>query len=225
MNQDFIHTRYGSVTDGCYEASRAAVLSGLPMSTIYGWARKGLVTPSVSSVKTKYWSYADLMVLRVVYWLRHSKMVESDIVAASPMGEVRKALQELERLSLDVWDENHRGQSPLRVDRSGRIHIVTDGGVQTPTRQIAIGEALDLLGPLIVESRRGPDLIRPRPRLRIIPGKVSGEPHIVDSRITTKSLAALFERYGDIRTVSALYPDKPPEAIAEAIEFERSLAA
>ncbi len=50
--------------DGCYDARRTAALSGVPRSTVYDWARKGIVVPSISPEREKLWSYADLMALR-----------------------------------------------------------------------------------------------------------------------------------------------------------------
>jgi len=47
--------------DGCYEAPRAAALSGVPVSTVYYWARTRVVVPTVSPERKKLWSYADLM--------------------------------------------------------------------------------------------------------------------------------------------------------------------
>jgi phage terminase Nu1 subunit (DNA packaging protein) len=62
-----------SASDGCYEAARAAALSGVSKTTVYWWARQGIVLLSVSPVREKLWSYSDLMALRVVSWLRHPK--------------------------------------------------------------------------------------------------------------------------------------------------------
>ena len=66
---------------------------------------------------------------------------------------------------------------------------------------------------------------RPRPNLRIVPGRVSGEPHLAKSRITTLSAAALYQNLGDLAAVAALYPGFGVEAFKDAVEFERSLAA
>jgi hypothetical protein len=52
--------------DGCYDARRAAALSGVPRSTVYDWARRDIVVPSISPEREKLWSYADLMALRIV---------------------------------------------------------------------------------------------------------------------------------------------------------------
>lgn len=84
---------------------------------------------------------------------------------------------------------------------------------------------LDLLGPFEVGDDQGPDLIRPRSRLRIIPGKVSGEPHLENSRITTRAIAALYQRMGDAASAAALYPEVACETVEQAIDLEHDLAA
>ncbi|MGK2959094.1 MAG: hypothetical protein ACSLFB_12010 [Acidimicrobiales bacterium] len=66
--------------DGCYNARRTAALSGVPRSTVYDWALKGVVVPSISPEREKLWSYADLMALRIVSWLRHPKSLAGDAV-------------------------------------------------------------------------------------------------------------------------------------------------
>lgn len=213
-----------AASEGVYEARRAAALAGVPVSTVYDWARKGVVVPGVSPVRQKLWSYADLMALRIVSWLRHPKEAPEGTLPASPMPEVRRALARLDELGLDPWVEESR--SPLRVDRTGRIYVVPpDGRVETVEGQALLGEWLDLLGPFEVGANRGPDLRRPRVQLRIVPGKCSGEPHLAGSRITTLAVAALAERGYDLAAIARLYPAESPEALAEAIELEQQLAA
>lgn len=209
---------------GCYDAGRAAALSGVPKSTVYHWARQQVVIPTVSPNRQKLWSYADLMALRIVYWLRHPKQGKVDKVPASPMSQVREALEELEQRNLDIWADNGQPGSPLRVDRGGRIHL-TDGWSAGIQGQMSLAGVLDLLGPFGNGKHRGPDLIRPRPGIRIIPGKVSGEPHLIDSRITTRSVAAVYKRVRDLNAVVALYPGMAPETIGQAIDLEHALAA
>lgn len=89
--------------DGCYEALRAAALSGVPHSTVYDWARKGLVVPSTSVEREMLWSYADLMALRIVSWLRHPKGPHDEQHPASAMHHVREAFRLLDRRGLDLW--------------------------------------------------------------------------------------------------------------------------
>ncbi len=224
-NRGVLSDRIRAAFDGCYEARRAAALSGVPLSTVYHWARAGIVEPSVSPTRVKLWSYADLMGLRVVYWLRHPKQSRNREIAASPMSQVRRALDEMESRGLDIWDDSaDEPDSPLRVDQSGRIWVQADGVVETDGQQ-ALPETLDLLGPFEFGQLRGPDLLRPRPRLRIVPGKMSGEPHLAGSRITTQVAAALYEHIPDVGRIAGLYAGVDSGMFEEAIEFEHSLAA
>lgn len=210
--------------EGCYEAPRAAALSGVPVSTVYYWARTGVIIPSVSPSKPKRWSYADLIGLRIVYWLRHPKPFESEPVPASPMNDVRRALAELDDLGLDIWSSSYEGpRTPLQVDRSGKVYVDTGPMMETTHREGVLEETLDLLGPFEIDGGRGPDLVQPRPHLRIVPGKVSGEPHLDHSRITTQTISALYDRFGDLARVISFYPDVDPEAITEAIDLEQQL--
>lgn len=220
-----LSARVKAAFEGCYDGTRAAALAGVPVSTVYLWARSGIVEPSVSPTRIKLWSYADLMALRIVYWLRHPKKGRDSEVAASPMPCVRAALAELERRGLDIWDDRGgRPDSPLRVDSSATIFILDDD-VSRVDGQRHLGSMLDLLGPFECDGQRGPDLVRPRPHLRIIPGRVSGEPHLAGSRITTQVAAALHRNIKDVKKIAALYPGFDASIFEEAIEFEYSLAA
>lgn len=208
--------------DGCYDARRASALSGIPRSTIYDWARKGVVVPSISPEREKLWSYADLMALRVVSWLRHPKRLADDVRPASAMRDVRVALVQLDEQGLDLWDGGV-GASPLYVDPTGRIVIVTGEVASDLSGQGVLSEWLDLLGPFEGTDGAGPDLRRPREHLRIVPGKCAGEPHLAGTRLTTITVAALAGRGFTLDDVARLYPDESSESLAEAIDLERSL--
>ena len=113
-----------SASAGCYEAARAAALSGVRKRTVYWWARQGIVVPSVSPVREKLWSYSDLMALRVVSWLRQPNAAGNDVdLPASPMPNVRKALALLDELGLDLWSQGAGAGSPLLVGRAGQIYV------------------------------------------------------------------------------------------------------
>lgn len=218
-------TRGVAVYEGCYEAPRAAALSGVPISTVYDWARKEIVVPSVSAEREKLWSYADLMALRIVYWLRHPK-AGTETVPASPMPEVRRALGRLDEMGLDIWASHGTRPSPLLVDRTARIYIAAADELVDAHGQQVMADCLDLLAPFLDGGDvRGPDLRRPRPRLRIVPGKCAGEPHLRGTRLTTQTLAALVDRGYDVDGVHRLYPDQDLEAISEAIDLERQLGS
>lgn len=215
-----------AAADGCYDAGRAAALSGVPRTTVYWWARHNIVVPSVSSVQEKLWSYSDLMALRIVSWLRHPKPTEDGELPASPMPKVRRALALLDELGLDPWSPEAVGLSPLMVDRAGKLYIRTPDAVLDLRRQPALlsADVLGLTAPFDAAGGHGPDLMRPRPHLRIVPSKVAGEPHIEHSRLTTQTVAALAERGYRAGQIAAMY-DEPEHAVMEAIDLERQLAA
>lgn len=217
-----------SAFDGCYEAERAAALAGVPVSTLYYWARNGVVTPSLSQTRPKLWSYADLMALRIVYWLRHPKDTDDGPVPASPMNQVRWALETLDARGADLWAPSQlTAKSPLLVDRHGRIYLESDDLVDSTGSVPFLGrEYLDLLGPFDSGvGLIGPDLRVPRPHLRIVPGRMSGQPHLEHSRLTTSSVAALGHRGYELSAIRALYPDESAEGLGEAIDLEDHLAA
>ena len=84
-------------------------------------------------------------------------------------------------------------------------------------------EWLDLIAPFSTGESRGPDLYAPRPSLRIIPGKLSGSPHIEKTRIETIALAALEVRGLSESKIAKLYPLAPRHAIDEALDLEHQL--
>jgi uncharacterized protein (DUF433 family) len=84
---------------------------------------------------------------------------------------------------------------------------------------------LDLLAPFAShEGLRGPDLSVPRPRLRIVPGKLGGSPHVVHTRLESQVLGALADSGLGQAKIYRLYPDVEPAAIEDALDLERQLA-
>lgn len=199
---------------GAYEAARAAALSGVPKSTVYDWARKAVVTPSISTSREKLWSYGDLLTLRLVRWLRIDK---PDAARRTAMAEVRQAL---DRFGDDLWRETDRGEDrpTVAVTADGTVIHVERG--ETASGQQAMQDALDLFAPF----EHGVDLRQPDEHLRIAPGRCSGEPHLAGTRLTTRTVAALAARGYDLEMIGRLYPDEDPVALDEALRLEEKLA-
>lgn len=213
-----------AASEGCYDAARTAALSGVPKSTVYYWARTEVISPSVSPVREMLWSYADLMALRIVSWLRHPKESDDGVHPASPMPEVRRALKALDKRGLDLWSPDAVPWSPLVVDRKGKIHIRYRGDVADLAGQAPLDtQWLDPLAAFEADGGNGPNLLAPRPHIRIVPARVAGEPHVVDSRLTTLSLAALASRGMSVSRIAKLY-DVEAEVVDEALDLERQLA-
>ena len=202
---------------------------GIPLSTLYYWAKTGVVVPSISPVREKLWSYADLMAVRIVSWLRHPKDSGEAVVPGTTMAEVRRALDILAEADIDLWRSDpglsRRQGSPLLVDVAGRIWVrLGDGYVDSRGNGTlrALDDTLDLLGPFGVAGHAGPDLLAPRPSLRIVPLKVAGEPHVAGSRITSRSLAALERRGFGTDEIASMYA-LDPAVVDEALDLERQL--
>lgn len=208
---------------GAYTAERAAALSGVPKSTVHHWARKEWLVPSVSPTRVKLWSYTDLMGLRAIYWLRHPKpTVDGEEIPPTPMSVVREALAELDRIDLDLWDEEHGFM--VRVSRDGEVYVGPENESVPLGGQLPL-ENLDLIEPFESEAGiRGPDLYAPRPRLRIIAGKLAGAPHLQRTRLETEALAAIASRGVTKAKLYTLYPSFDKAAIEEALDLEAQLS-
>ncbi len=207
---------------GAYPTERAAALAGIPKSTVNYWAREGILRPSVSPDRVRLWSYSDLMGLRVIAWLRRRKGEEGGpVIPSSSMPAVRHALGQLDELDLSPWDAD---SGPLvAVDRTGRIYVKSQVGAETPDRQLSDPDVFNVLVEFDGGTIRGPDLLRPRPSLRIIPGKLGGAPHIERTRLETQALAALARRGVERGDIYRLYEIAAPAAIDDALDLEKQL--
>ena len=210
---------------GAYTAERAAALSGVPRSTVHYWARHEILVPSVSPTKVKLWSYTDLMGLRTIYWLRQRKVTtEGWQVPATAMPAVRQALSLLRALDLELWTED--GGPSVAVDPGGLIFVEREpGDVESVAGERPLHpDLLNLIMPFTTRSTRGPDLQKPREHLRIVPGKLSGSPHLAHTRLETVTIAALRERGFEQDGIERLYPKVEPIGLLEALDLERQLS-
>jgi uncharacterized protein (DUF433 family) len=206
-----------------YTAERAASLAGVPLRTVYHWAQTGLVRPSVSAYKIMRWSYADLLILRLVEWLRRDKPYPK--IPRTSMKLIRQTLDRVPDLGdklldrgLDVWITPG---GTLVFESLNGLHVPLGKGIA----QQLVDVRLDLVRPFeITPGLKGPNLVVPRPTLRIVPGKLSGEPHVLDTRIPTVLVASLSREGYRTEQISELYPELTAANIEEAIDLERQLA-
>ena len=109
-----------------YPAERAAALAGVPLRTLYYWAETELVVPSVSRTKLMRWSYADLLVVRLVDWLRQEK---ADVkIPRTSMRKLRATLERMEGLGGQLFT---RGVE-VYVDRKGGLVFEGVDGLYIP---------------------------------------------------------------------------------------------
>lgn len=166
------------------------------------------------------------MALRIVAWLRKPEGSEEARLPASPMGQVRLALSQLASMGIDLWSEDQPGQASLVVDERGALFLRTEQGFTDVRGNSALPaeRRFGLLDPFEYEGHTGPDLVRPRPHLRIVPNRVAGEPHLEHTRLTTQTLAGLADRGYSSRLLADMY-EVPEEAVAEAVDLESTLRA
>jgi uncharacterized protein (DUF433 family)/DNA-binding transcriptional MerR regulator len=205
---------------GVYASDRAAALSGVPKSTLYYWARNDVWTASLSGGRPKLWTYSDLLALRVIYWLRHDRPEAT----RSRMTEVRRMLQALDGAGERLGAPGVR----ILAAPNGQITIETGNVLWSPLvgghRQVTHDGLLDVLAEFPTnEGTIGPNLVEPRPSLRIIPGKLAGEPHVAGTRIPSRSIAALADDGLATEQIGRLYPDLSQTNIRECLDLERQL--
>jgi uncharacterized protein (DUF433 family) len=211
---------------GAYSADRAAALSGVPKSTIHWWARHDVLIPSISAERVRLWSFSDLMGLRIIYWLRQTKEApDGAMVPATTMPAVRRALRQVAELDLLLWSEE---TGPVvRVDRGGSVIVDAADGPEAAHRQrrFAHEDLLSVTDPFrALNGAQGPDLHAPRPRLRIVPGKLGGSPHVAHTRLESQAIGALATGGLPVAKIYELYPSVDPSAIDQALDLERQLA-
>jgi uncharacterized protein (DUF433 family) len=206
---------------GAYPAERAAALSGVPKSTLYYWARKGHLVPSVAQ-KPMLWSYMDLLALRTVYWLRQPKVAFDREVPPTSMPKVKRALEQLKALDLELFEE---GRPVVAVTLAGEVAINADAvALQLVSGQHLNRDLVNIVGPFEgLEGTKGPDLLWPRPTLRIVPRKISGAPHIAGTRVPTQSIFALAERGLSVGQIANIYPFVGRDSLRDSIDLEKQL--
>lgn len=208
---------------GAYTTDRAAGLAGVPLSTLHYWTREGIWTPSISATKVKLWSFSDLLGLRLIDWLRQDK--EDIRLPRSSMTKIRRALSSTESFGERLAERTLE----VLVDAKGGIVLGEGDGLFIALKGGALQSMIDSRIDLIdaYQSRSGinaPHLSTPRSTLRIVPGKLSGEPHVAGTRIETRVIAALRSRGFDASRVRELYPVLTEENIDEAFDLEDQLA-
>jgi uncharacterized protein (DUF433 family) len=87
-----------------------------------------------------------------------------------------------------------------------------------------VADAINLIAPFSTkEGLRGLDLVQPRPDLRIVPGRLSGSPHVAHTRLETRAIYALNRDGLDSAATRTLYPYVTEAQVAQALDLERQL--
>jgi uncharacterized protein (DUF433 family) len=203
---------------GVYKTRRAAALAGVPVTTLSYWARNAILAPSIqASPYDRLWSWTDLLAARAIHWLRQGGR-DADTFHPVDMRRIRAALAEIEAESLP----RERLHDLALVSQHGSLFLQI---TESPPRQVGTGRlAMSGVLPLVRRyGARGPDLLQPRPCLRIIPGKLHGEPHLLNTRISSELIFALHQSGYTTGQILEMYPQADAPGIGDAVDLERSL--
>jgi len=144
------------------------------------------------------------------------------------MARIRQVIAEVESAALHIGQAIGDHKLELYADRSGMVYVERDGVLVEAGHDFSQRVAGDLLIDLLETFRSeseivGPNLMKPRPGLRIIPGKLAGEPHVEGTRIETRVLAALRRRGLEPDTIVDFYPGLTRLAVDQSLDLEKQL--
>ena len=154
--------------------------------------------------------------MRAAHWLRQRK----GAMPASPMQEVRAVLEQTVQQGFDPWNDD---SIHICVDLDGRIFLDWAGQFRLDAYGQSAAESASSID-LLDAFDGSPGLVRPTAHVRIAPARISGEPHFLDTRISTLILFALIRDGYDHSAVAKLY-DLPDAQVREAVQYEMDLAA
>lgn len=211
---------------GRYVADRASQLSGVPKSTVYDWRRKRVFVPDFNEASPVAWSFRDLVLLRLMAWLRQGGMprpTAADKVRSvkdQPSNGVDVRLIHATKTDVVLESADNR---PVHDDRENLLPSSDFYGL---LGTFDLHEPIDELRRAGDRSIWAPDLVTPSAHSFISPWVMAGDPCIDRTRIPTSSLYALrTERSLPTLAILKLYPDLTPEAVDDAIELESRLNA
>ncbi len=209
---------------GWYNATRSAQLSGIPRPTLYEWRRSETFLGDYPRASPQAWSYRDLVLLRLLAWLRQGKMRRD--LAAKKITNVRRHLaegQDIRQIRATRYDLIMDG-SPNADIRDDRNNLLPSSAFLDLMRVFDLHEPIDELQWRGQKTVWAPDLVRPSSHTRIVPWVMSGDPCVARSRIPTSSLYALStERLLPVGHIVALYPGTTATSVKDAIDLETRL--
>jgi uncharacterized protein (DUF433 family) len=173
--------------------------------------------PDLAAAQPMGWSYRDLVLVRVLAWLRN------EVHVPRPKAAERVRLLKHHVSSVGVVKVIHADRDTLAVDGD------TSAPLHGKSRLFAdMLKSFDLAA--TVEDFAGhtrlwgPNLVTPSAHTSISPWVLGGEPCVERSRIPSASLFALREERGlGVADIVELYPGLKPVAAQDALDLETRL--
>ena len=215
---------YMTEWQGFYSTPQVSRLARVPLSTLYNWKERAVITPSVEVVdKDGYvveagYSYADLTIVRIMRALREDRL---------DLTSVGVALRHMyERLG-----PPSEGWSDASVYIVGNKIFAEKSDEWQTTSATGFGQRVatrlfgDLL-PMLQEQEEEGSILVPRgytAYVEIDPSIMGGQPVVRNTRIPTSLFPTLLAKGKSIDDLIRLYYPIPRETIEKTVEFENYL--
>jgi uncharacterized protein (DUF433 family) len=201
----------------------ASALSGASVDQLAYWRKatassEPLLVPSAEKSGRFLYSWADVVALRTIVFLRQEKSLP----------RIRKAVRTLARLEEADWD--HLSSYRL-IGTPATIIVQTQQGrlmdlEKKPGTMLEDVLMKDVLQPFDTSHGRAvPDLSHPKPNLSIDPGVLGGYPVIAGTRVPYDIVAGLAEDGYSGADIVELYPSVAAAAVDDAAAFAGDVAA
>ncbi len=209
---------------GRYTVERATQLSGVPKSTIYKWRQTKVLGSDFPVDSPATWSYRDLVLLRLLAWLRQRGMRLS--MAAEKILNVRTHLSkgiDIQRIHATRFDVVITGNAATDV-HDDRENLLPSADFYDLLATFNLHEPVDELRSRKKGSLWAPDLVEPSTHSTITPWVLAGDPCVKNTRIPTAAIFALRTvRQLPTDTIAKLYPGLSDQMIEDVTRLEERL--
>jgi uncharacterized protein (DUF433 family)/DNA-binding transcriptional MerR regulator len=200
-----------------------SALTGASVDQLAYWRRKTrshspLLVPSAQASGRFLYSWADVVALRSIVYLRQEKSLP----------RIRKAVTTLQQLEAEEWDH----LAEYRLLRTAETIIVVTPRGEVLDLERAPGAVLheilmsDVLAPFETDwGRKVPSLAHPRPRLSVDPEVLGGYPVVEGTRVPFDLVSSLADEGMPEAEIVELYPSVGAAAVADAQAFAKDVAS
>jgi len=205
-----------------YSTKLTSVLSGASVGQLQNWRKDGpsgpLLPPEFGSKPQCFYSFRDVVALRMVVQLRQYRSLQ----------QIRRAVQTMSELRPGEHISQHR--LTAKVPGKGIFWITEDGEwvetVESPGQGAIRVVMKDIFAEFTTDNgRRVPELFTPAKGLTLDPDRCSGMPTIGESRIPYHLISSLVSDGMTNDQIRVWYPPATDEQIQGAVELSEFVRA
>ena len=209
---------------GFYSTPQVSRLARVPLSTLYNWKARAIISPSVEVVdKDGYvveegYSYADLTIIKIMRALREDRLDLPSVGVA-----LRHMYERLGPPSEGWSDANvYIVGNKIFAEKSDEWQTTSATGFGQKVATRLFGD----LFPLLREQEEAGSILVPRdytPYVEIDPRIMGGQPVIRNTRIPTSLFPILLAKGKSVDDLVRLYHPVSRETVEKTVEFENYL--